>query len=150
MILTLMVSFTMTSCASKDSSDDDETYETRQYLIGVGKWHTIRVKTAGGQWSDDPYGQGKTFTIEFFDKKADDGDRKFKSWEYIGQKDPDDKDYVEYEGSYVVDRKTVTCTVNGKTHLRFLVTKMDNRELYGTATFYNENVTFDVVMERTW
>ena len=137
------------SCPSKDEDEDNETYRTRDYIIGIGKWNTERVKKSDGSWTDFPFGEGKYFTIEFFDKKNDQGERIFKSWEFIGTTDSN-ASADEYEGSYTVNGKTVICTVNGKQHLRMIVTSMENRELGATVTFYKQNVTFDTYMTRSW
>ena len=150
LLLACVLCFTITGCTSKDDDDDDESYSTRDYIIGVGKWYSYKVKKADGTWSETPGIDGKEFLLEFFDKKSDSNERKFKSWEYINQTDLNNRKEVRYEGVYTVDKKTINCTVDGKPHLRFVVTKMADNELGGTVTFFKENVTFDVFMKRTW
>ena len=149
LMLACMVSFCVAGCTSKDDDDDDETYQTRDYIIGIGKWNAQQVKKSDGTWSDFPFGEGKYFMIEFFDRKGDSSERKFKSWEYIGYTDPS-VEPDQYEGTYTVSGRTVTCSVDGQQHLKMIVTSMENRQLAATVTFYKKNVTFDVIMERTW
>ena len=148
LMLACMVSFCVAGCTSKDD-DDDETYKTRDYIIGIGKWNARHVKKSDGTWTDFPFGEGKSFMIEFFDRKGDSSDRKFKSWEYINTTDPDAR-ADQYEGTYIVSGRTVICSVDGQQHLRMIVTSMEDRQLAATVTFYKQNVTFDVIMERTW
>jgi len=148
LLLTCVFSFSVTGCVSKDEDEDNETYKTREYIIGIGKWDTKEVKKTDGSWTDFPFGEGKSFMLEFFDRKN--GTSKFKSWEYIGQTDYQTAKTVDYVGEYTVDKKTVTCTVDGEKHLQFVITEMANNVLGGTVTFYKQNVTFDVRMERTW
>lgn len=150
LVLGCVLGFCVAGCTSKDDDDDNETYATRDYIIGIGKWSVNKVRKPGGAWSDDYHDGGKYFILEFFDKKNDSNDRKFKSWEYYKKDDSDDYEDVMYEGIYTVDHKTITCTVDGQPHLRFVVTSMENRDLAGTVTFYKENLTFDVVMVRSW
>ena len=148
-MLACMVSFCVAGCTSKDDDDDDETYQTRDYIIGIGKWDAKLVKKSDGTWSDFPFGEGKRFEIEFFDKKGDNSERKFKSWEYINNTDPDIQADL-YEGTYTVSGRTVTCSIDGQPHLTMIVTSMENRQLAATVTFYKNNLTFDVIMERSW
>ena len=149
LLLACVLCLGVAGCTSRDEDDDNETYHTRDYIIGIGKWNTDRVKKADGNWTDFPFGEGKSFTIEFFDKKNDNGARIFKSWENINHTDPK-QSADEYEGSYTVNGKTVICTVDGKQHLRMFITSMENRELGATVTFYKQNVTFDAIMTRSW
>ena len=151
LMLGCVLGFSLTSCASKDEGEDSETYETRQYIIGIGKWNTQEVKLPDGTWTSDSRTYGKDFVLEFFDKKSGESDRRFKSWEYIPKSTGSyEADEVLYEGVYVVNKKTITCTVNGKKYLQFLVTSMADRGLVGNVTFFNDNKSFDVRMQRTW
>lgn len=148
LMLACVLGFSVAGCTSKDEDEDGETYVTRDYIIGIGKWSADRVKKADGTWTDFPFGEGKYFMIEFFDKKNG-NDRIFKSWEHINQTDAS-ASAVEYEGVYTVNGRIVTCTVGGQQHLKMVVTSMANNELAATVTFYKQNVTFDVIMTRTW
>lgn len=70
LMLGCVLGFSLTSCASKDEGEDSETYETRQYIIGIGKWSTQEVKLPDGTWTSDSRTYGKDFVLEFFDKKS--------------------------------------------------------------------------------
>ena len=70
LLLACVLCLGVAGCTSRDEDDDNETYHTRDYIIGIGKWNTDRVKKADGNWTDFPFGEGKSFTIEFFDKKT--------------------------------------------------------------------------------
>lgn len=150
LLLGCVFCFSVVGCTSKDESEDNETYKTRDYIIGIGKWDAQKVKKADGTWSTNPRDDAKHFVLEFFDKKAGSSDRQFKSWEYIKRADSEDVDEVKYEGVYTVNGRTISCSVNGQQYLRFVVTTMANNELGGTVTFYKDNMTFDVSMTRTW
>lgn len=103
LMLGCVVGFSLTSCATKDEGEDSETYETRQYIIGIGKWSTQEVKLPDGTWTSDSRTYGKDFVLEFFDKKSGESDRRFKSWEYIPKSTGSyEADEVLYEGVYVV------------------------------------------------
>ena len=149
LLLSCVLGFCVAGCTSRDEDDDDETYNTRDYIIGIGKWSTSKVKV-NGQWYDDARAVAKDLFLEFFDKKADNGDRKFKSWEYHYKPGTEEVIEEEYEGSYVVNGKTVTCSINGQTYLRFVIMTMADNELGGTVTLYKDNMTFEILMKRTW
>ncbi len=152
LLIGCFVGLSMTSCTSRGSDEDDLSYETRSYIIGISQWEAKLVKRADGTWADDPFHEGKQFTINFkdhIDGKAS-NPCPFETWEFIGQTDIQKREEKHFSGTYSVSNKTVTCTVDGKQHLRFIVTKMEESQLGGTVTFFDDNVTFDVIMEPTW
>ena len=154
MLALCVLGFCLLGCTQHDDGDDYETYQTRDYIIGIGKWTTDRVTKSDGTWTDFAFGEGRYFKLEFFDKAREqdrsDNTRKFKSWEAIGNTDMDVPD-VEYEGTYTVDHSTVMMLVDGKPHMKFVVTKKDEHVLGGTVTFYkHNNLTYDVIMKSSW
>ncbi len=146
-ITACILSMSFTSCDKLDG-EDDETYKTRKYIIGIGKWQSVKVKTYDGKWSTDPYGQGKSFTLEFFDQYN--GTSKVKIWESFGITDIKLYERRQYEGTYVVKGNIVVATVNGQEFMRLQIKEQANNILSGYFNFPTFNLAFEAEMERTW
>ncbi len=142
-----ILSVSMTSCDKLDG-EDDSSYNTRTYLIGVGKWRADKVKTDDGSWSDNPYAQGKSFTLEFFNQYS--GVSKVKIWESFGITDPNNSTKNLHEGTYVVKGTTAIASVDGKEFMRLVVTDQTGGNLKGIFTFPTLNQNFEAEMVRTW
>lgn len=141
MLTAFVLSLSFSGCTARDSDEDDETYATRDYLIGIGKWHTTFVKL-DGEWVN-PYEHNLNFMLEFFNKKDDKW--KVKIWDFFNGGEE-----VLNEGTYTVDKNKVEVTVDGSLFMRMDVTMKKDREMGATVTFVKYNKTLDVKMERTW
>jgi len=142
-----ILSVNMTSCNKLDG-EDDTTYETRTYLIGVGKWRVDKVKTDDGSWSNDPFGLGKSFNLEFFNQYS--GVSKVKIWESFGITDTKNSTSHLHEGTYVVNGTTAIATVDGKEFMRLVVTDQTGGVLKGIFSFPTFNLNFEAEMVRTF
>lgn len=150
LVLGWMFTLCLVSCAVHDSDDDDQTYKTREYIIGIGKWYTDRVKKSDGTWDVDTRTYGRDIRLEFFDRKGGSNERKVEIREYVKRTDSDKVDEIDHVGTYTVNGKTVVCTVDGNQFLRIVITLMEANELGGSFTFVKDNQTFEMVMTRSF
>ena len=135
-----LFSVAFTGCSSQGDDEDDASFKTREYIVGIGKWSMTQVKGADGTWA---YDEKKNFTLEFFGKYN--GVSKVKIWENF-----DGNGEQLHEGTYTVDGNVVNCEVNNQQFMRFDITLQQSNELGGKVTFYQKNLSFEVKMDRTW
>ena len=136
----MMIGFmtmSFTSCIERDHAEDNETYNTRAELIGIGWWDLQEIKVQG-DWKNCYEVESDLHTLMLNFKKSKNVTVRIT----LG-----DENYKDVEAQYTVNGHDVVAKIDGKDYFRMKVVSVKDKELKCQIYFVKENKSFDIKME---